>query len=121
MIEKLEIDGVHMDVDENTQKYVTKKIGHLDKYLPKKARESAHAEVELKESKVKNNNNCTCEVTLYLPKETINVKETTVNMYAAIDIVETKLKLRVQKYKELHDNGKLHRRMIAKFKRRGGE
>jgi ribosomal subunit interface protein len=117
MIQKLEIQGIHLDVDENTYKYVTRKIGHLDKYLSKKSRESAHAEIQLKEDKNKNNNHCTCEVTLYLPKEIINVKESTVNLYAAIDIVETKLKLRVQKYKDLHDNGKLHRRLVAKFRR----
>jgi ribosomal subunit interface protein len=96
---------------------VLKKIGHLDKYLPKKARLSAHAEVQLKESKAKDKNRCTCEVTLYLPKETINVKESTVNLYAAIDIVETKLKQRVQKYKDKHDSGRIHRRLIRKFKR----
>lgn len=118
MMQKLEIQGVHLSVDENTHKYVERKIGHLDKYLPKAAKESAHAEVLLKEAKAKHKNNCTCEVTLYLPKETINVKETTINMYAAIDIVETKLKQKIQKYKDLHHNAKLHRRLAAKFRRR---
>src|ERR1017187_5415585 len=98
MMQKLEIQGVHLEIDENTHKYVTRKIGHLDKYLPRAVKESAHAEVQLKEAKAKNKNHCTCEVTMYLPKETINVKETTVNMYAAIDIVETKLKQKIQKY-----------------------
>jgi ribosomal subunit interface protein len=93
----------------------------LDKYLPKKARLSAHAEVMLKEGKSKDKNQCTCEVTLYLPKETINIKESTVNLYAAIDIVETKLKQRVQKYKEKHDSARIHRRLVAKFKRRSNE
>ena len=47
MIEKLDIEGIHMTVDENIRRYVIQKIGQLDKYLPKKARESAHVEVML--------------------------------------------------------------------------
>jgi ribosomal subunit interface protein len=117
MIKKFEVQGVHMVVDDNTYKYVVKKIGHLDKYIPRSAEESTHAEVTLKESKAKNNNHCTCEVTLYLPKETINVTETTINTFAAIDIVETKLKQRILKYKDLHHNAKLRRRLAAKFRR----
>jgi putative sigma-54 modulation protein len=118
MMQKFEIQGVHMSVDDNTRKYVTRKIGRLDKYLPKAAKDSAHAEVQLKEVKSKNKNHSTCEVTLYLPKETINIKETTINMYAAIDIVETKLKQKIQKYKELHYGGKFRRRLVAKLRRK---
>ena len=117
MIEKLEIQGVHLTVDEKTNKYIIKKIGSLDKYLPNSVKESAHAEVVLKETNYRGKSNCTCEVTMYLPKETINIKETTINMFAAIDIVETKLKHKLQQYKDLHHNGKLHRRLFAKFQR----
>src|ERR1700722_8634700 len=101
MIERLDIDGVHMDVDDNTRRYVQKKIGRLDKYLPKSAKASAHAEVALMTNHDEANRN-TCEVTLYLPKEVINVKESTVSIFAAIDIVEAKLTNRLKKYKDMH-------------------
>lgn len=116
MIQKLEISGVHMIVGDDLRKYILRKVGHLDKYMPKHARESVHAEVRLKETNTKTKNERTCEVVLYLPKEVIAVTETTINMYAAIDIAEEKLKVRVHKYKEMHGTPQLHRRVLAKLK-----
>lgn len=122
MLQKFELKGVHTTIDENLQKYVTKKIGRIDKYLPRHHRDSAHAVVELKEAaKAKDQKKYTCEVTLYLPHETLNVAETTMNMFAAVDIVETKLKLQIKKYKESHANGKLARHLTARMRRRSAE
>lgn len=118
MIQKLEINGIHMEVDTDLKKYVAKKIGRLDQYMSRHARVSAHAEVKLKEAKAKDKKQATCEVVLYLPHEAITTKETTVNMYAAVDIVETKLKNQLKKYKEKHEKPyKLHRRVLARIKR----
>ena len=100
MISKLEISTVHTDVDKEINKYVKKKIGKLDDYMPKHARKSAHAEVKLKEAKLKARKEATCDVTIYVPDATIQASETTVNMYAAIDIVEEKLKTQLKKYKD---------------------
>ena len=58
-----------------------------------------------------------CEAILHLPHETIMVKEATINMFAAVDIVEAKLKTQLKKYKDTHGNPRLHRRLITKFKR----
>jgi ribosome-associated translation inhibitor RaiA len=41
-------------------------------------------------------------------------------MYAAVDIVEAKLKQQLKKYKDLHMSGKLHRRLMARFTRKQG-
>jgi putative sigma-54 modulation protein len=114
MLQKFEMRGVHMSLDDNIRKYVTRKIGRLDKYLPRSSRASAHAEVQLKEGKTTDQNHCTCEVTMYLPKETIVVKESTLNMYAAVDIVEAKLKQQLRKYKDLHHGGARQRRLFAR-------
>ena len=57
-------------------------------------------------------------MTMHLPHETISVHETTINLYAAIDIVEAKLKHQLQKYKEQHQAGKRHRQLFARFRRR---
>jgi ribosomal subunit interface protein len=81
------------------------------------SRESVHAEVKLKERKIKQRIECTCEVIVHLPKETITIKETTVNMFAAIDVVEEKLKNQLKKYKQKHGRGRLHHRVLARFKR----
>jgi putative sigma-54 modulation protein len=100
MIKKIDITGIHAEVEPDVAKYVKKKIAKLDSYMPKHARKSAHSEVRLKEEKVKTKKQSTCEVLLYVPGEIITAKETTVNMYAAIDIVEEKLKSQLRKYKE---------------------
>lgn len=119
MIQKFEIQGVHYEVDDNLKKYVTKKIGGLDKYISKHSRASAHAEVSLKENKAKNHERYTCEVTIYVPGETIVVSERALNMFAAVDIAEAKLKLQLRKYKDLHQSGGRQRRhLLERFRRR---
>lgn len=117
MINKLEIHGVHMHVDPKLFAYTTKKIGKLDRFISRHARESVHAEVMLKEEKVKNKKSNTCEVILHLPGENITVKESTINMYAAVDIVEAKLKNLLKKYKDTHGSMKIHKRVVSRFKR----
>lgn len=118
MIKRLEIDGVHTAVTDELKKYVSKKLGRLDRFIPRTARESAHMEVKLKEGKAKNKDERTCEAILHLPGETLTLKESTVNMYAAIDIVEAKLRQQLRKYKGLHVSPRLHQRLIAKLKHR---
>lgn len=118
MIAKMEINGIHYDVSDKLKKYVYRKIGQMDRYMSRHARASAHAEVKLKESMIKHKKACTCEVILHLPHDTIAIKETTINMYAAVDIVETKLKNQLKKYKETHDTRRLHQRLLAKLRSR---
>lgn len=119
MIERIEVSGVHMSVDDDIYKYVCKKIGHLDLYMSRHAKQSVHANVKLKASKHKSGKRATCEVIMHLPKDTITTKETTLNMFAAVDIVEQKLKNQLKKYKEIHEKPyKIHRRMISKLKLR---
>lgn len=117
MLERFEVHGVHAPVDDNLKRYAAKKIGNLDKYLSRHYKDSAHCEVILKESKAKDKKQCTCEVNLHLPKETINIKESTINMYASIDVVEAKLKLLLKKYKDTRVSGKLRRRLTARLSR----
>ena len=122
MIQRFDINSVHTTVDDKLEQYLHKKLGTLDKYIPRAGRDSAHAEVWVKEATAQKNeghlNQCTCEVTLHLPHEVINVSESTLNMYAAVDIVEAKLKQQIIKYKQLHTSGGLHRRLAAKFSRK---
>ena len=101
MIDRLDITGVHMDLEEDLKKYVTKKVGKLERYIPRHSRNSAHAEIKLKESHAKNKRQFTCEILLSLPHETITVSESTLNIFAAVDIAEETLKNRLKKYKEM--------------------
>lgn len=117
MLQKIDILGVHTEVDDNLRKYVMKKIGGIDRYLSRPSKKAAHVEVRLKEGKAKDKKQCTCEVTLHVPQGTLVVQESTLNMYAAVDIVEAKLKHRIKKYKESHSN-KFRRRLFARFNRK---
>lgn len=121
MLKRFEIQGVHTVVDDRLRAHVNKKIGSLDRYIARQNRDSAHMEVHLKESPKKGKHQCMCEVTLHLPHQTIVIKENAVNMYAAVDIVEAKLKQQLQKYKDLHGNGKTRRHMFARFRRKSGQ
>ena len=116
MIERMELKGVHFTIDDNLRKYVIKKLGRLDKFMASHTRDSSHLEVSFKETKAKAGKLCHCNIILHLPHETISIKESTVNMYAAIDIVEAKLKMQLKKYKDLHDRSKLQRRLLPRFR-----
>lgn len=118
MLQKFELQGVHTEIDDKLRSHVEKKIGGLDRYIARHNRDSAHMEVHLKETGKKGNDRCRCEVTLHLPHQTIIVKESALNMYAAVDIVEAKLKQQLQKYKDKHGSGKMHRHLFNRFGRR---
>lgn len=116
MITRMEIKGVHLTIDDKLRKYTEKKLGGLDRFMSRHARESAHLEVTLKESQPKGGKQCHCDITLHMPHENIVIKEATINMYAAIDIVEGKLKMQLKKYKDTHEQGKLKRKLFARQK-----
>lgn len=115
-MQNLDIHGVHFEVDESLKKYIAKKINKLDKYIPGDARESSRVEIYLKESKTNSGKQCECEAVFHLPKESIRIKDGTINMYAAVDIVEEKLKQALKKYKDLHHNGRKERHILGRVR-----
>lgn len=121
MVERMELKGVHLTIDENLRKYIQRKLGRLDRFMSKHAQQSAHMEVFLKESKAKGGKQCHCDVTLHMPHETIVIKEATLNMFAAIDIAEAKLKMQLKKYKDMHEQGKLRRKLFARRRNRAAD
>lgn len=118
MIERLEITGKHVDITDDLKKYVIKKVSRLDRYVPKHARESVHAEIKLMQSKSSDKKQYTCEVILHLPKEIVTAKDSTLNMFAAVDIVERKLKAQLLKYKQLHQRSSKIRTILKKVRNR---
>jgi len=114
MISPIAITGIKYDVDDKTKKYVEQKIGKLDRFLPRHARKSAKAEVKLIQVDQKNGNKYEADVVLHLPEKTLTAKDSTVNVLAAVDIVEAKLHAQLAKYKEQHTED---RGVLSKFKR----
>ena len=100
MIGSIEMTGVKFELDAATKKYVTRKIGRLDRYLPRHARKSVRAEVFLKQVNRDHGNKYEAEVILHVPDKILTAKDSTVNMLAAVDIVEAKLVAQLRKYKQ---------------------
>ena len=115
MIKKLDISATgDLELSEDLKKYVQKKIGRLDRFLSRHARKTAHADVKLRGHTAKKNNKFTAEVVLHLPNETLTAKESTMNIFAGVDIVEAKIQNQLRKYKDKnsHEGG-----IRRKFKR----
>lgn len=118
MIQNIEITARHIDITEELRKYVVRKISRLDRYVPKHSRQSVHAEVKLVQAKSSDKKQYTCEVILHLPKEYITAIDSTLNMFAAVDIVERKLKAQLLKYKALHQRSTKVRTILKKVRMR---
>ena len=115
MISRVEKSGINLELDADLKKYIDRKIGRLDRYMPRHARKTVHAEVKMRETGNKAGDKYTCEVVLHLPGGQVTAKESTLNMFAAVDIVEAKLKNQLKKYKEAHiDHIRTKRRGLLK-------
>jgi putative sigma-54 modulation protein len=117
MINAINITGIKYDLDETTKRYVIKKIGRLDRYLPRHARKSASAEVKLKQVNRENGNKYEAEVILHVPDRLITAKDSTVNVLAALDIVEAKIATQLHKYKQETVPHVGRRGVLSRFKR----
>jgi putative sigma-54 modulation protein len=117
MIKHIDIKGFHTEVHDRLKKYIIKRIGRLDRYIPRQYRADVRAEVIVRESKSQSDKKYTAEVILHLPEHRIEAKEATLNMFAAIDIVEAKLKNQLKRYKDTHTDPHFYRKLIRKFRR----
>lgn len=117
MINRITITGVKYDIDEQTKKYVIKKVSRLDRYLPRHARKTASAEVLLREVNRAHGNKYEAEVIVHVPNKTMTAKDSTVNILAALDIVEAKLASQLHKYKSTTKTHGGRHAMLARFKR----
>jgi len=114
MIGSIDIAGVKYTIDETTRKYVMRKLGRLDKFLPKHARKSATVDIKLKLVNRDHGNKYEAEAILNVPDKTLTAKDSTVNMLAAVDIVEAKLLTQLRKYKQANMVRGGHRRLFSR-------
>lgn len=118
MIASIDITGVKYVAGDQVQKYVMRKIAKLDRYLPRHARKSVTADVKLKQVNRDHGNKYEAEIIINVPDKRLTAKDSTVNMFAAIDIVEAKLINQMRRYKEASITHVGNRRMMSRFKRR---
>jgi putative sigma-54 modulation protein len=117
MIEAIQITGINYEADKNTQKYAVKRIGRLDRYLPKHARKSASAQIRLMQVNHDHGNKYQVEAMINIPGKVITAVDSTGNMMAAIDIVEAKLLAQLHDYKETNISHIGNRGVMSRFKR----
>lgn len=117
MITSIQLAGIAYDIDDTTKKYVMKKIGRLDRFLPRHARKSVSAEVKLKQVNKDHGNKYEAEVTLNIPNKTVIAKDSTSNMLAVVDIVEAKLHKQLTEYKEANIAHIGKRGVMSRFKK----
>ncbi|MCA9335219.1 ribosome-associated translation inhibitor RaiA [Candidatus Saccharibacteria bacterium] len=119
MINQISITGIQYDPDEATKKYVIKKISRLDRYIPRRERQSIIAEVILRGVDRSHGNKYEAEVIIEMHGKVITAKDSTVNMLAALDIVEAKLAAQLHTHKSEVRSRRSGRRVLARFKRSG--
>jgi putative sigma-54 modulation protein len=107
----LQISGRDYELDDKIREYVDRKIGSLDKYLAKRSVISGDV-ILIRDVSNREDNMFVCEAIIEVPGDRLQATEATVNMFAAIDIVEQKLKAQILKFKEKHEPAKNKRRML---------
>lgn len=117
MIKNLNITGIRYELTDNTKKYVEKKIGSLDKYLPRHARKSATADVKIVQIDNPGGNKYEVEVIMNVPERVVTAKDSTMNVLAAVDIVEAKMAGQLRKYKQVSVPHLGFRGKLSRFKR----
>lgn len=102
------------------EKYVQARLDKLEKYVPRAARPSAHAEVRLQQSASKSGPpRGSCEITLFLPHATLQVHETTPHVYAAVDVATARLKEQLAGYRAKHGPRSWRERLHRQARRPG--
>lgn len=98
---KLDITARNFEADAAIKDYVEDKVGGLERFIPRQMRASAYATVTLfEDASGREDNRFVCEAILHVEGHQFMATEGTLNMYAAADIVEAKLKAQLSDFKD---------------------
>jgi len=115
---KIELSHQGFELTKDIKQYVDKKVAKLNRFAMRGSRRGLHVEVKLREEQGRKKNKCTAEMIVHLPNETMTAKESTVNIFAAIDIVEVKLSNQLRKYKDKKTSRRFDRKGLFRKIRR---
>ena len=100
MIEKIELNGNDYKVEEPLRKYVEKRIGKLDRYLPKGSKKDVVCKVVVSEIGKGKGDKYEISVAMELTGgKVIAAKDECSNVFAGVDLVEAKLTGQIRRYK----------------------
>lgn len=97
------------------KKYTATKVVALEKYVPRRARQSATMSVHFSLNKAKKQK--TCRLILSLPEENLTVSETAEHAYAALDIASAEIRRQLADYKAKHGKQALRHKIARALKR----
>lgn len=100
MIQKIDISGSNYRIEDNFKKYTIKKIGKLDRYLPRGHKKDVVAKVVVTEVNREKGNKYEISCAMEIPGgKVLSAKDECSNIYAGIDIVEAKLTGQIRRFK----------------------
>lgn len=120
MIEKIEINGNDYKVEEPLKKYVEKRLGKLDKYLPRGSKKDVVCKVVVEEIGKGKSDKYEISVAMELTGgKVIAAKDQCTNVFAGVDLVEAKLLGQIRRYKLEMQPHRQKRSLKNLFKKRG--
>ena len=105
MIENIDISGSNYKVEEGFQKYVMKRLGKLDRYLPRDNRKDVAAKVVVTQVDRAHGNKYEITASLDIPGsadtngKVLVAKDETSNVFAGVDLIEAKLEGQIRRFK----------------------
>jgi putative sigma-54 modulation protein len=100
MIEKIEVNGKGQKIDEPLKKYVEKRLGKLDRYLPRGMKKDVTIKVMIAEVGKNKGEKYDISATMNIPGgKVIAAKDECSNVFAGVDLVEAKLMGQIRRYK----------------------
>ena len=100
MIEKVDISGNGYKVEDGLRKYTAKRLGKLDRYLPKGSKKDVVVKAVVSEIGKNRLDKYEISVAMEIPGgKVIAAKDECSNVFAGIDLVEAKLTGQIRRYK----------------------
>ena len=100
MIEKIEISGNGYKIEEPFKKYTEKRIGKLDRYLPRNSKKDVVCKVIVSEIGKGKTDKYEISAAMEIPGgKVIAAKDECSNIFAGVDLVEAKLTGQIRRYK----------------------
>ena len=100
MIDKIEITGNSFKIEDSFKKYIEKRLGKLDRYLPRGSKKDVVAKVIVTEIGKSKAEKYEISVAMDIPGgKVIAAKDECSNLFAGVDLVEAKLAGQIRRYK----------------------
>ncbi len=97
---QLQLSGRKFEIDEELKAYIERKLGGLDKYLPRGHKNQGMSVEIFRDPSGKEDNRYKIVAVLRVQGPDLVAETATINPHSAVDIAEQKLKIQIRKYKD---------------------